>query len=271
MAKKSKRAQRKRQIKRVVAKKSKRTQNKKQIKTDKPTPIHFFDTKHLNHDSYFLKNEVLAIIDEDVARRLILQGFTRLVPESMGGISEPAQSIRDKITASPNSPAGWFKYQAHQPTPRLAFMRKDAEPVKCHARKERALLVGTRSANHIRAGGHSGCTQRPDTWLHPNASRKRQIPLASRAPSIHGTCATCHDEVFRSALKAKADLQTSCAPKLMRSGRVSPQPSPFSNPASRFRSQFVVLGSGATLPSAGQEAVPQPKRPVMEWRKNAHR
>src|SRR5262245_38307070 len=65
--------------------------------------------------------------------------------------------------------------------------RRSGKPVKCHARKERALLVGTRSANHIRAGGHSGCTQRPNTWLHPNASRKRQIPLASRAPSIHGT------------------------------------------------------------------------------------
>src|SRR5262245_37773880 len=64
--------------------------------------------------------------------------------------------------------------------------RRSGKPVKCHARKERALLVGTRSANHIRAGGHSGCTQRPNTWLHPNASRKRQIPLASRAPSIHG-------------------------------------------------------------------------------------
>ena len=65
--------------------------------------------------------------------------------------------------------------------------RRSGKPVKCHARKERVLLVGTRSANHIRASGHSGCTQRPDTWLHPNASRKRQIPLASRAPSIHGT------------------------------------------------------------------------------------
>jgi hypothetical protein len=71
--------------------------------------------------------------------------------------------------------------------------RRSGKPVKCHARKERALLVGTRSANHIRAGGHSGCTQRPDTWLHPNASRKRQIPLASRAPSIHGTFETSAD------------------------------------------------------------------------------
>jgi hypothetical protein len=85
--------------------------------------------------------------------------------------------------------------------------RRSGKPVKCHARKERVLLVGTRSANHIRASGHSGCTQRPDTWLHPNASRKRQIPLASRAPSIHGTYATWRYEAFRSAFRAKACLQ----------------------------------------------------------------
>ena len=55
------------------------------------------------------------------------------------------------------------------------------------------FLVGTRSADHIRASGHSGCIQRPDTWLHPNASLKRQIPLAPRAPSIHGTFETSRD------------------------------------------------------------------------------
>jgi len=42
----------------------------------------------------------------------------------------------------------------------------------CHARKERVLLFGTRPADHIRAGSHSGCIQRPNTWLHPNASLK---------------------------------------------------------------------------------------------------
>ena len=62
--------------------------------------------------------------------------------------------------------------------------RQSGKTVK--TRKERLLLVGTRSADHIWASSHSGCTQRPDTLLHPNASRKRQIPLASRAPSIHG-------------------------------------------------------------------------------------
>ena len=69
--------------------------------------------------------------------------------------------------------------------------RRLGKPVRCHARKERVLLFGTRSADHIRASGQSGCIQRPDTWLHPNASLKRQIPLAPRAPSIHGTFETC--------------------------------------------------------------------------------
>src|SRR5258708_1439930 len=68
--------------------------------------------------------------------------------------------------------------------------RRLGKPVKCHARRERVFLVGTRSADHIRASGHSGCIQRPDTWLHPNASPKCQIPLAPRAPSIHGTFRT---------------------------------------------------------------------------------
>jgi hypothetical protein len=64
--------------------------------------------------------------------------------------------------------------------------RRPGNPVEGHARKERVLLVGTRSADHIRASGHSGRTQRPDTWLHPNASLNRKIPPAPRAPSIHG-------------------------------------------------------------------------------------
>ena len=54
-----------------------------------------------------------------------------------------------------------------------------------HARLERVLLVGTRSADYIRASGHSGRIQRPYTWLHPTRSLKCQIPLAPRAPSIH--------------------------------------------------------------------------------------
>ena len=72
--------------------------------------------------------------------------------------------------------------------------RRLGKPVKGHAILEHMLLVGTRSADHISASGHSGCIametppfeNRPDTWLHPNASQKGQIHLAPRAPSIHG-------------------------------------------------------------------------------------
>jgi hypothetical protein len=35
--------------------------------------------------------------------------------------------------------------------------RRLGKPVKGHAMLERVLLVGTRSADHIRASGHSGC------------------------------------------------------------------------------------------------------------------
>jgi hypothetical protein len=68
------------------------------------------------------------------------------------------------------------------------------------------FLVGTRSADHIRASGHSGCIQRPDTWLHPNASPKCQIPLAPRAPSIHGTFRKCRARLTMSVDGDQADL-----------------------------------------------------------------
>jgi hypothetical protein len=45
----------------------------------------------------------------------------------------------------------------------------------CHARLERVLLVGTQSADYIRASGHSGRIQRPYTWLHPTRSLKCPI------------------------------------------------------------------------------------------------
>src|SRR6516164_10191092 len=44
-----------------------------------------------------------------------------------------------------------------------------------------------RSADHIRARGHNGCIQRPDTWLHPNVSRTRQILFPCTAGAVH-TC-----------------------------------------------------------------------------------
>ena len=60
----------------------------------------------------------------------------------------------------------------------------------CHARKERVLLFGTRSADYIRASSHNGCIQRPNTWLHPNASLKCPIfPLhRGRRPYMAHDC-----------------------------------------------------------------------------------
>ena len=64
-----------------------------------------------------------------------------------------------------------------------------------HATLERVLLIGTRLADYIRASGHNGCINRPNTWLHPNASLKCPIfSLAPRAPSIHAPRApSIHD------------------------------------------------------------------------------
>jgi len=45
--------------------------------------------------------------------------------------------------------------------------RRSGEPASCHAIDKRVLLIGTRSADYIRASGHSGRIQRPHTWLHP--------------------------------------------------------------------------------------------------------
>src|SRR5580692_2767083 len=72
--------------------------------------------------------------------------------------------------------------------------RRSGKPVMGHAILERALLVGTRSADHIRASGHSGriatgqaSTRKQAGYMAaPERFAKRQIPLAPRAPSIHG-------------------------------------------------------------------------------------
>src|SRR5271154_7523958 len=73
--------------------------------------------------------------------------------------------------------------------------RRSGKPVKGHPKLERALLVGTRSADHIRASGHNGCiatgqasTRKQAGYMAaPERFAKRQIHLAPRAPSIHGT------------------------------------------------------------------------------------
>jgi len=58
----------------------------------------------------------------------------------------------------------------------------------CHAKKERVLLFGTRSADHIRASSHSGCIQKAEYMAAPERFAKMSdFSLAPRAPSIHGT------------------------------------------------------------------------------------
>src|SRR5665648_1218096 len=79
--------------------------------------------------------------------------------------------------------------------------RRSGEPVKCHARKERVLVFGTRSADYIRASSHNGCIQRPNTWLHPNASLKCPIfPLhRGRRPYMALSVIRCA-AIFRTLL-----------------------------------------------------------------------
>jgi len=73
--------------------------------------------------------------------------------------------------------------------------RRSENPFWATAKKERVLLVGT--DQRITSGPAATAAaswwsiypprdNRPNTWLHPNASQKSQIPLAPRAPSIHG-------------------------------------------------------------------------------------
>src|SRR3954454_9205922 len=56
---------------------------------------------------------------------------------------------------------------------------------KCHARLERAVLVGTRSADYIRASGHSGRIQRPYTWLPPTPFAEMPDFFPCTAGAVH--------------------------------------------------------------------------------------
>jgi hypothetical protein len=55
--------------------------------------------------------------------------------------------------------------------------REDPRHVPCETRTR---VVGTRSADYIRASGHSGRIQRPNTWLHPTCSLRCPIFLLHR-------------------------------------------------------------------------------------------
>ena len=62
--------------------------------------------------------------------------------------------------------------------------RRSENPFRA-TRGKNAAFVWDRSVDHIRASGHNGCIQRPDTWLHPNVSRRRQILLPCIAGAVH--------------------------------------------------------------------------------------
>src|SRR5229473_7344297 len=57
--------------------------------------------------------------------------------------------------------------------------RRSENPGRALRHKSRAI-DWDRSADHIRASGQNGRIQRPNTWLHPNASQKGQILLLHR-------------------------------------------------------------------------------------------
>src|SRR5208283_2165941 len=83
--------------------------------------------------------------------------------------------------------------------------RRSENPLWADAIVERVFLVGTDQRITSGPAATAAASQRgkprrenrPDTWLHPNASQKSQIPLATRAPSIHGGRAGQQDGAHR--------------------------------------------------------------------------
>ena len=89
--------------------------------------------------------------------------------------------------------------------------RRSGKPVKCHAILERVRLFGTRSADYIRASSHNGCIQRPNTWLHPNASLKFPIyPLHRGRRPYMALSVISRDAKIWSLLGAQRTLDVHC-------------------------------------------------------------
>src|SRR5213082_2009045 len=93
--------------------------------------------------------------------------------------------------------------------------RRLGKPVKGHAILERMLLVGDPiSGSHQgqrpqrlhRNGGHSSIRKQAGYMAAPERFAKRQIPLAPRAPSIHGPSQTFRLRRRMSAFGGKADI-----------------------------------------------------------------
>ena len=109
---------------------------------------------------------------QDGAGRLGVAGQGRHLPgaSTNGGLTRSSAMGEDEVASVRSRTAGVMTTLM-----RNGRDRRSGKPVKCHARKERVRLFGTRSADYIRASGQSGCIQRPNTWLHPNASLKCPI------------------------------------------------------------------------------------------------
>jgi hypothetical protein len=83
--------------------------------------------------------------------------------------------------------------------------RRSENPGWATRRKSARFCLGPISGSH-QGQRPDGCIQRPDTWLHPNASLICQIPLAPRAPSIHGPFETSRLGSARSTYRGKAAI-----------------------------------------------------------------
>src|ERR1700730_9628195 len=62
--------------------------------------------------------------------------------------------------------------------------RRSENPRSATRGKNACLWLGPISGSH-QGQQPNGCTQRPDTWLHPNASRKSQILFPCTAGAVH--------------------------------------------------------------------------------------
>jgi hypothetical protein len=92
----------------------------------------------------------------------------------------PAKDVKAYVKRHKNDAADAEAICEAVRRPTMRFVRfKSAEQQGQLMQRARAF-GWDRSADHIRASSQNGCIQRPDTWLHPNASRKRQILLLHR-------------------------------------------------------------------------------------------
>jgi hypothetical protein len=104
--------------------------------------------------------------------------------------------------------------------------RRLGEPVLCHATTDkRVLLIGTRSADYIRASSQSDCIDRPHTWLHPNASLNVRF-LLQRGRRPYMACTTA---------ESRPSASTEIAVPSRRGGTAARKPRRCLQPAGRHQ------------------------------------